>query len=68
MARLLSMSEVAAQIGVSRGMVYKLIDQKRLRGFRVGRLWKFPPAEVERFIETSMQEEEEKCACAIDGG
>lgn len=46
----LNVMEVAETLGVSEGLVRALIREHRLRALRLGRIWRIPRAEFERFL------------------
>ena len=48
--RWLSVDEIGEYIGVSRDTVYAWISNKGMPAQRVGRLWKFKRAEVDRWV------------------
>jgi len=48
---LLDMNKTAARLGVSRPTLYRWLRSGKLRGRKVGRQWRFEPAEVERFLK-----------------
>lgn len=52
MSNLISMRLTATILGVSRKTVMLLIARGKLKGLKVGRQWRFDPADVEAFIET----------------
>ena len=49
--RLLNVYEVARYLGVSTKTVYRLVSRGDLKALTVGRLWRFRPEDVERFVE-----------------
>lgn len=50
--RWLSVDEIAEHLGVKRDTVYAWIRDKALPSHRVGRLWKFKRAAVDRWVES----------------
>ena len=49
--KLLSAQEVAEQLGISQDTVYRLTQKKDgLRAYKVGRLTRFKPSDVEAYI------------------
>jgi excisionase family DNA binding protein len=48
--RLLNVYEVARYLGVSTKTVYRLVSRGELKAVTVGRLWRFRPEDVERFV------------------
>ncbi len=50
--RWLSVEEICEYLGIGRDTVYKLIENKGLPAFRIGRLWKFKKDAVDDWVET----------------
>jgi excisionase family DNA binding protein len=50
--RWLSVKEIAAYLGVKQDSVYKWIVRKDMPAHKVGRLWKFKKAEVDRWVKS----------------
>ena len=50
--RWLSVDEIADHLGVKRDTVYKWISERRMPGHKIGRLWKFKQAEVDKWVVT----------------
>ena len=50
---LLSTDQVAARLGVTPKTVRALVSRRELLCHRVGRVWRYRPEEVERFLEIS---------------
>lgn len=48
--RWLSVEEIAHYLGVSQDTIYTWTSEKRMPAHKVGRLWKFKAAEVDRWI------------------
>ncbi len=61
--RWLSVDEVAEYLGVSKDTVYAWVTAKGMPGYKVGRFWKFKPAEIDDWIRlnpaNSLVEKEE---------
>ena len=49
--RVLKLKEVADILRVTRVTLHKMIAKGEIRGFRIGRAWRFMPEEVDRLIE-----------------
>ncbi len=49
---LLCIEEVADRLGVSVRFVRRLVDERRIRFYKIGRYVRFDAADVERFIES----------------
>ena len=50
--RWLSVAEIASHLGVKPDTVYKWLAQNRIPAHKVGRLWKFDKAEVDRWVKS----------------
>ena len=53
--RLLNVYEVARYLGVSTRTVYRLVSRGELKGVMVGRLLRFRPQDIERFIDRTSE-------------
>ena len=51
---LLSFADTCKTLGISRNTLYELIAEKEICGFQIGRVWKFPVKEIDRFIDNQM--------------
>ena len=49
--RLLSVEDVRLYLGVNRDTVYKWVNEKGLSALKIGRLWKFRKADVEKWVD-----------------
>ena len=49
--RWLSMTEMCSYLGVSNDTVYSWIEKRKMPAHRVGRLWKFKKAEVDKWVK-----------------
>jgi excisionase family DNA binding protein len=49
--RWLSVTEIAAHLGVNPDTIYKWIERKKLPAHKVGRLWKFLASEVDQWVK-----------------
>ena len=49
--RLMNVCEVARYLGVSTKTVYRLVSRGEIEAVRVGRLWRFRPADLEEFVK-----------------
>jgi len=50
---LLTLEETAVRLRVTYLTVYRMVRDGKLRGIRVGRLWRVPRVEVDRLIDGS---------------
>jgi excisionase family DNA binding protein len=46
-----TVAQVSAALDISEGLVRALIREKRLRALRLGRIWRVPRGELERFLK-----------------
>lgn len=46
----LSVEGIALYLGVSKETIYRWLDRKKIPAHRVGKLWKFKPAEVDKWV------------------
>jgi excisionase family DNA binding protein len=49
--RWFSVDEIAAHLGVKRDTIYVWLSDRKMPGHKVGRLWKFDVAEVNRWVK-----------------
>ncbi len=45
-----SVSEVAAHLGIAKDSVYRWIESKQMPAHKVGKLWKFKLSEVDEWV------------------
>ena len=50
--RWLSVQDIAAYLGVKNETIYVWIAKKRMPAHKVGRLWKFKTAEVDKWVRS----------------
>lgn len=55
--RWLSVDDVAAYLGIRRDTIYKWIDRKKMPAHKVGRLWKFRRADIDKWVVSGMADE-----------
>ena len=55
-ARLLTVAEAAAQLGVAEGFVRRLVLERRVRFYKVGRYVRFRVADLNAFVESGRQD------------
>ena len=48
--RWLSVLEIASHLGVSKETVYRWLEQQKIPGHKIGRLWKFRSSEVDAWV------------------
>ena len=50
-SEVLTVTQVSEALDISEGLVRALIREKRLRALRLGRIWRVPRSEMERFLK-----------------
>lgn len=54
--KLLTLKEVQEILQLSQRTVFRLIDQEKLKGFKVGREWRFEESDIDDFIQRQREE------------
>ena len=52
---LMTIEDVCEELMVGRNAVYQLLDSKKLKGFRIGRIWKIPRTSIGEYINEQLQ-------------
>ena len=60
MSELLTINDVAKILKVSQGTIRRMPNRGELKGVRVGRLWRIPQMEIDRFSRTKHEELEDR--------
>ena len=47
----LNLEQVAKILGVSKRTVLRLLEKKEIKGFKVGRAWRFEHSDIEEYVE-----------------
>jgi excisionase family DNA binding protein len=47
----LTPEQAATLLGCSVGLIYELLKQEKLKGFRLGRRWRIPRKAIDEFID-----------------
>ncbi len=47
-----SVEEISEHLGISKETVYRWLDRKIVPAHRMGKLWKFKPSEVDRWVQS----------------
>jgi excisionase family DNA binding protein len=45
-----SVEEIAQHLGVSKETVYRWLEKNLIPAYRLGKLWKFKPSEVDKWV------------------
>jgi excisionase family DNA binding protein len=56
----LNIKQVQEMLGISERTAFRYIKSGELKGFKVGREWKFEPADIDAFIELRRQKAEQE--------
>lgn len=48
---IMTVSEVAAFLGVGKNRIYELLNEGTIKGFRMGRTWKISKLALEKYIK-----------------
>jgi excisionase family DNA binding protein len=59
MGTLLNVKEAQARLGISESTLFRLLKSKELKGFKVGRIWKFEESDLEDFIKRQRAKSEQ---------
>lgn len=52
---LMTIEDVCEELMVGRNAVYQLLDSKKLKGFRIGRIWKIPRTSIGKYISEQLK-------------
>lgn len=55
---LYTFKETCEILHIGRDRLYKFMEQKLIKGFRIGSTWRFPAYEIDRFIRAQMDAQE----------
>ena len=66
-SQLLSVAEAAAHLGVTESFVRRLVLERRVRYYKVGRYVRFRPADLNAFVEAGRQDPLEIDAHDVSG-
>lgn len=55
----LNLEQVAKILGVSERTVLRLLDKKEIKGFKVGRAWRFEHSDIEAYVERQRRKAQE---------
>lgn len=57
---LLTIKQVQARLGVSERTVFNFMERGELKGFKVGRSWRFEESDIEEYIQRQRLKAEQK--------
>lgn len=66
--RLLSVEDICEYFGIGRDTLYKLIYNKGLPAYRLGKLWKFKKTEVDGWLKMSARPSVRKQKTMLEAG
>ncbi len=52
---LMTIEDVSEELMVGRNAVYQLLESRKLKGFRIGRIWKIPRKSIAEYINDQIQ-------------
>ena len=53
---LMTIEDVCEELMVGRNAVYQLLESRKLKGFRIGRIWKILRASIAEYINEQIQQ------------
>jgi excisionase family DNA binding protein len=60
MSALLNVKDVQERLGISESTLFRMLKNKEIKGFKVGRAWKFEEADITEFIRKQREAAENK--------
>ncbi len=60
--KFLSPEEVANKLGISNKTVYKWLNERRLKGAKMGHLWRIDTKDLEQFIDDAYRRAGTRCS------
>lgn len=60
MGTLLNVKEAQERLGISESTMFRLLKRKELKGFKVGRVWKFEESDITEFIQRQREKTAEE--------
>ena len=52
---LVTIDELCEELMIGRNAAYKLLEEHKIKGFRIGRIWKIPRASIDIYIKEQIQ-------------
>lgn len=59
MSTLLNVKEAQERLNISESTMFRLLKRKELKGFKVGRVWKFEESDLKEFIQRQREKTEQ---------
>ena len=56
MNQLITIEEVCKMLNLGRGSAYRLLQDKEIKGFKIGKKWKIPKEAVNEYIEKQKEQ------------
>jgi len=51
---ILNLEELCEQLSIGKNAAYQLLKTKKIRAFRIKRVWKIPQTSINEYIQTSI--------------
>ncbi len=64
MGTLLNVKEAQERLGISESTLFRLLKRKELKGFKVGRVWKFEEEDLANYIRQQREKAESDTSAA----
>ena len=52
---LMTIEELCEELLIGRNAAYKLLEDRKIKGFRIGRIWKIPRESINLYIKEQIQ-------------
>ncbi|MBO6179914.1 MAG: helix-turn-helix domain-containing protein [Selenomonadaceae bacterium] len=52
---LITIEELCEELMIGRNAAYKLLEERKIKGFRIGRIWKIPRASINAYIKEQVK-------------
>jgi len=52
---LVTIDELCEELMIGRNAAYKLLDEQKIKGFRIGRIWKIPRESINAYIKEQVK-------------
>lgn len=51
--KLLTIDDIQKRLGIGRNLAYKLVSEKKIKAFRIGRSWKISVKALEEYVRNN---------------